>query len=336
MYVITSLKERPIRIESFCSVKVKQAATTCALHMPQKRRFCILCNRHDRVQRSRYTCIYTPEREAKLLEGYRRRHLGQELPQPILNQMVHKKCYNRTVQGISEVPVSTPVERNDSSAAEDDGHESEQVKEHDIPLQRESYYWPDSVWFRLRSFSAVRVCPFHRPWTRSYLNVRNVSVSSVINMPIADKTVWDRSYRISLPISWRKATLISSKSPSESVCSMLTFMMRAFEDSILVTDTTHRWNSNLLIIHNMFIELYTRHMIHEVVLLCISLSSRWHHYSTQLKKNREVCRLKSCCQHPSRHRSLRTVPVWSSVLVHAFSDPVCHELVHSSSNHMHG
>lgn len=108
--------------------------------MPQKRRFCILCNRHDRVQRSRYTSIYTAEREAKLLEGYRRRHLGQELPQPILNQMVHKKCYNRTVQGISEVPVSTSGERNDSSEAEDDGDELEQVKEHDVSLQSASDY----------------------------------------------------------------------------------------------------------------------------------------------------------------------------------------------------
>ncbi|CAF2741675.1 unnamed protein product [Rotaria sp. Silwood2] len=68
--------------------------------MPNKIRFCIICKRYDRKTRSSYTRIYTIERENKLLEGYRRRYNGQELNQPILNQLVHQKCYNKLVQGV--------------------------------------------------------------------------------------------------------------------------------------------------------------------------------------------------------------------------------------------
>ncbi|CAF2251798.1 unnamed protein product [Rotaria magnacalcarata] len=69
--------------------------------MPNKIRFCIVCKRYDRKTRLNYTRIYTPEREEKLLEGYRRRYKGQELSRPILNELVHQKCYNKIVQGVS-------------------------------------------------------------------------------------------------------------------------------------------------------------------------------------------------------------------------------------------
>jgi hypothetical protein len=75
--------------------------------MPNKLRFCILCKRYDRTIRSNYTRIYTVEREAKLLEGYRRRNNGQELNRSMLNETVHQKCYNKIVQGVSSIEEST-------------------------------------------------------------------------------------------------------------------------------------------------------------------------------------------------------------------------------------
>ncbi|CAF3523635.1 unnamed protein product [Rotaria sordida] len=71
--------------------------------MPNKLRFCILCKRYDRKNRSSYTRICTIEREKRLLEGYRRRYNGQELNQSILNQLVHQKCYNKTVRGVLSI-----------------------------------------------------------------------------------------------------------------------------------------------------------------------------------------------------------------------------------------
>ena len=125
--------------------------------MPQKQRFCLLCKRHDRVSRSRYTSIYTAEREAKLCEGYRRRHRGEELPKPLLNQMVHKKCYNRTVQGVIAMPASTSVEPKDPLVVEeeDDGDVPEQVKQKSV-----DHPSVICVGFSAMSFSLVCVCPF--------------------------------------------------------------------------------------------------------------------------------------------------------------------------------
>ncbi|CAF5017169.1 unnamed protein product, partial [Rotaria sp. Silwood1] len=82
--------------------------------MPNKIRFCILCKRYDRKNRSSYTRICTIEREKKILEGYRRRYNEQELNQPILNQLVHQKCYNKLVRCIPSIDSNdnlTPIEQ---------------------------------------------------------------------------------------------------------------------------------------------------------------------------------------------------------------------------------
>jgi hypothetical protein len=87
--------------------------------MSSKTRFCVLCKRYERNNRSKFTRIFTVERAEKLLEGYRRRYNGEELNQPILHQLVHHKCYNKIVEGVSLVdqPVSpmnivTSIEKN--------------------------------------------------------------------------------------------------------------------------------------------------------------------------------------------------------------------------------
>ena len=95
--------------------------------MPNKIRFCILCNRYDRKNRSSYTRIYTVEREAKLLEGYRRRYRGQELNQPMLNQFVHQKCYNAIVQSVSLID-SNDIVTSIEQQQDDNDEEQDQVR----------------------------------------------------------------------------------------------------------------------------------------------------------------------------------------------------------------
>jgi hypothetical protein len=98
--------------------------------MSNKLRYCILCKRYDgRARRSSYTRIYTAEREARLREGYRRRYNGQEFDQPLLKQLVHKKCYNKIVQCLPSIDesissnndISIPIEENqdDNDEAKD-------------------------------------------------------------------------------------------------------------------------------------------------------------------------------------------------------------------------
>ncbi|CAF4137697.1 unnamed protein product [Rotaria socialis] len=97
--------------------------------MPNKIRFCIVCKRYDRKTRLNYTRIYTPEREEKLLEGYRRRYKGQELSRPILNELVHQKCYNKIVQGVSSNDsneILPSIEQNEDVT--DEEQEKDQVK----------------------------------------------------------------------------------------------------------------------------------------------------------------------------------------------------------------
>ena len=93
--------------------------------MSNKIRFCLLCGQHDgRIKRIGYTKISTVEREEKLREGYRRRYNGQEIDQPILNQYVHKKCYNKTVEYIPSIDASTSHEQTD----DDEEQEQDQVR----------------------------------------------------------------------------------------------------------------------------------------------------------------------------------------------------------------
>jgi hypothetical protein len=93
--------------------------------MSNKIRYCLLCERHDgRTKRRGYTRIYTVEREEKLREGYRHRYNGQEINQPVLNQLVHQKCYNKIIQYIPSVDESTPS--NDVSTSNEQNHDEEQ------------------------------------------------------------------------------------------------------------------------------------------------------------------------------------------------------------------
>lgn len=98
--------------------------------MPNKIRFCILCKRYDRKSRSSYTRIYTVERETKLLEGYRRRNNGQELGQSVLNELVHQKCYNRIVQGVSTNDTNeTLITTEQNQEESEDEQEQDQVRD---------------------------------------------------------------------------------------------------------------------------------------------------------------------------------------------------------------
>jgi hypothetical protein len=97
--------------------------------MPNKIRFCVLCNRYDRTNRSNYTRIYTVERENKLLEGYRRRYNGQELNQPMLNKLVHHKCYNQIARSIPTIDQSNDILTSLEQKQDDnDEEEQEQVR----------------------------------------------------------------------------------------------------------------------------------------------------------------------------------------------------------------
>lgn len=99
--------------------------------MPNKIRFCIICKRYDRKTRSSYTRVCTAEREARLLEGYRRRYNGEELSQPILNQLVHQKCYNKLVQGVSsnnESIESNDILTSNEQKPDDNDEELDQVR----------------------------------------------------------------------------------------------------------------------------------------------------------------------------------------------------------------
>ena len=93
--------------------------------MSNKIHYCLLCQRYDgRTKRSNYTRISTVEREEKLREGYRLRYNGQEIDQPLSNQLVHQKCYNKTVGYIPSIDQSIPT--NDISCSTELNHQEEQ------------------------------------------------------------------------------------------------------------------------------------------------------------------------------------------------------------------
>lgn len=96
------------------------------LNMPKAVRHCFLCRKTVRIHRAGFVRIYTSEREAKVREAYRRRYCGQEISQPILNQVVHKKCYNNIVQGVSFNENVYFSDENELSAMEDED-QNEQV-----------------------------------------------------------------------------------------------------------------------------------------------------------------------------------------------------------------
>ncbi len=103
--------------------------------MSNKLRYCLLCKQYDgRTKRASYTRICTIERETKLREGYRHRYNGQEVDQPLLNQLVHQKCYNKIIQyipsndePISSNIISTSIEENPDDKDEE---EDDQVREY--------------------------------------------------------------------------------------------------------------------------------------------------------------------------------------------------------------
>lgn len=92
--------------------------------MSNKLRYCLICKRSSRLKHVSYTRIYNIEREEKLREGYRQRYNGEELNQPLLNQIVHKKCYNKIIQYIPSNDNSTSIEQQQN----DDDEEQDQVR----------------------------------------------------------------------------------------------------------------------------------------------------------------------------------------------------------------
>jgi hypothetical protein len=107
--------------------------------MPSKIRLCLLCNRYDRTNRSNYSRICTVERERKLCEGYRRRHNGQEFNQPMLNKLVHKKCYNQIVRGITTTDQSNDMFTSIEPKQDDNDDEQDQVSDSKLYLEDEKY-----------------------------------------------------------------------------------------------------------------------------------------------------------------------------------------------------
>jgi hypothetical protein len=104
--------------------------------MPNKLRYCILCKRYDgRAKRSSYTRINNVERETKLREGYRLRYNGQEFDQPLLNQLVHQKCYNKIVQCVSESISSNDILTSIEQHQDDNDEEQDQVSNYKIYLE---------------------------------------------------------------------------------------------------------------------------------------------------------------------------------------------------------
>ncbi|CAF3390230.1 unnamed protein product, partial [Rotaria sp. Silwood2] len=62
--------------------------------MPSPVIHCVLCDRRERIARSKLTIITTVEREQKVYEGYQKR-FGQPLNYSLLNKTVHTSCYKR-------------------------------------------------------------------------------------------------------------------------------------------------------------------------------------------------------------------------------------------------
>ena len=97
--------------------------------MSNKIRYCLVCGRYDgRTKYTGYIRISTVEREEKLREGYRRRYNGQEIDQPVLNQLVHQKCYNKTIEYIPSVDESTLSNDISISHEQNDNEEDDQVR----------------------------------------------------------------------------------------------------------------------------------------------------------------------------------------------------------------
>ena len=96
--------------------------------MPNKLRYCPLCKKYDaRTQRIGFTRIYTAEREARLREGFRLCHNGEELDPSLSTQLVHKKCYNKIIQYLpsTDQPNSLNVEQN----SDENNEEEDQVRD---------------------------------------------------------------------------------------------------------------------------------------------------------------------------------------------------------------
>ena len=101
--------------------------------MSTKIRYCLLCHRHDRrTSRRGFIRISTVEREEKLREGYRRRSNGEEINQTILNEVVHRRCYNKIIQDIPSIDQShSTVDLATNANEENQDGKHDQVR-HDI------------------------------------------------------------------------------------------------------------------------------------------------------------------------------------------------------------
>lgn len=87
--------------------------------MSNKKRYCLLCQRHDgRTSRRGFIKIRTIEREEKLREGYRCRSNGEEINETVLNQFVHRRCYNKTIEKLPSIDQSHSTDNLATNANE--------------------------------------------------------------------------------------------------------------------------------------------------------------------------------------------------------------------------
>lgn len=106
--------------------------------MSTKIRYCLLCHRRDRrTSRRGFIRISTVEREEKLREGYRRRSNGEEINQTVLNEVVHRRCYNKIIQAIPSIDQSHSTDHLVTNANEQnqDG-EHDQVRDDILSLEK--------------------------------------------------------------------------------------------------------------------------------------------------------------------------------------------------------
>lgn len=103
-------------------------------------RYCLLCRQYDRRRSRRsFLRISTIEREEKLRESYRRRYNGEEINQPVLNQIVHQKCYNKIIQ--QDLPLIDRIHSTDNiSNANEENSDGKQDQVRNNRLYLENRY----------------------------------------------------------------------------------------------------------------------------------------------------------------------------------------------------
>ena len=70
--------------------------------MPSEILHCVLYDRRNRAERSKFTKTTTSERQEKIYEGYKKRN-GYSLNHSLMNKKIHISCYNTFTFGLDPV-----------------------------------------------------------------------------------------------------------------------------------------------------------------------------------------------------------------------------------------